>query len=62
MELAGKDASDGFDDVGHSADAKESLKKYHIGSVPAEEKTLPKTKAPKTGGSAEAGGNMCVVS
>ncbi len=34
IELAGKDATEGFVDVGHSADARTMLKKYLIGEVP----------------------------
>ncbi len=34
VELAGKDATEGFIDVGHSKDAHEMLKKYLIGEVP----------------------------
>ena len=34
VELAGKDATEGFVDVGHSQDARTMLKKYLIGEVP----------------------------
>ncbi|EFN73453.1 Cytochrome b5 [Camponotus floridanus] len=32
-EYAGKDATDGFDDFGHSSDAKKILKEYLIGEL-----------------------------
>ncbi|TGZ47765.1 cytochrome b5 isoform X2 [Temnothorax longispinosus] len=32
-EYAGKDATSGFDDFGHSSDAKKMLKKYLIGEL-----------------------------
>ncbi|XP_029159773.1 cytochrome b5-like [Nylanderia fulva] len=32
-EYAGKDATDGFDEFGHSSDAKKMLKKYLIGEL-----------------------------
>jgi len=34
MEQAGKDATEPFEDVGHSTDARELLKEYLIGSLP----------------------------
>ncbi|XP_026737694.1 cytochrome b5-like [Trichoplusia ni] len=33
VNLAGKDASEDFDDVGHSLDAKELMKKYVVGEL-----------------------------
>ena len=33
LEQAGRDATESFDDVGHSIDAQEMLKEYHIGEV-----------------------------
>ncbi|PZC73390.1 cytochrome b5 [Helicoverpa armigera] len=33
VNVAGKDASEDFDDVGHSLDAKELMKKYVVGEV-----------------------------
>lgn len=33
IEYAGKDATSEFDDVGHSQDAKDLLKQYHVGSL-----------------------------
>lgn len=33
INVAGKDASEDFDDVGHSLDAKELMKKYVVGEV-----------------------------
>jgi cytochrome b involved in lipid metabolism len=34
MEQAGKDATEPFEDVGHSTDARDLLKEYLIGSLP----------------------------
>lgn len=51
----GKDATDDFEDVGHSDDAREMLKKYFIGeidssTIPAERKhTLPSSTTPSAG-------------
>lgn len=33
LEQAGADASESFEDVGHSLDAREMLKQYYIGDV-----------------------------
>ncbi|XP_027703469.1 cytochrome b5 type B [Vombatus ursinus] len=33
MEQAGRDATESFEDVGHSLDAKEMLKQYYVGEV-----------------------------
>lgn len=38
LNVSGKDASEDFDDVGHSSDAKEIMKKYCIGEVVDEDK------------------------
>ncbi|XP_013162143.1 PREDICTED: cytochrome b5-like isoform X2 [Papilio xuthus] len=35
LEFAGKDGTKGFEDVGHSQDAREMLVKYKIGTLPA---------------------------
>jgi cytochrome b involved in lipid metabolism len=37
-DLAGMDATEAFEDVGHSEDARDELKDLLIGSVPSEEK------------------------
>lgn len=33
MEQAGKDGTEAFEDVGHSTDARELMKKYKIGDL-----------------------------
>ncbi|NXP20350.1 CYB5B protein, partial [Scytalopus superciliaris] len=33
LEQAGRDATESFEDVGHSTDAREMLKQYYIGEV-----------------------------
>lgn len=42
LNVIGKDASEDFDDVGHSTDAKEMMKKYCIGELVDEDKTASK--------------------
>ncbi|CAN4111399.1 unnamed protein product [Withania somnifera] len=40
LTATGKDATDDFEDVGHSDDARELMKKYYIGEI--DSSTLPK--------------------
>ncbi|XP_072948068.1 cytochrome b5-like [Epargyreus clarus] len=44
MNVVGKDASEDFDDVGHSLDAKELMKKYLIGELVDEDKVVVKKR------------------
>ncbi|CAH2090104.1 unnamed protein product [Euphydryas editha] len=39
MDYAGKDGTQGFEDVGHSDDARELLKKFKIGTLSPEDRT-----------------------
>ncbi|RLU15641.1 hypothetical protein DMN91_011395 [Ooceraea biroi] len=43
-EYAGKDATSGFDDFGHSSDAKKMLKEYLIGELEDEDKRANRKK------------------
>lgn len=45
LEEAGKEASEAFEDVGHSTDAREMMQKYKIGEIVASEKIKTQTKA-----------------
>ncbi|XP_028131707.1 cytochrome b5 [Diabrotica virgifera virgifera] len=44
LEQAGKEASEAFEDVGHSSDARELMVKYKVGEVVEEERTAVKAK------------------
>ncbi|RZC33114.1 cytochrome b5 [Asbolus verrucosus] len=44
LEQAGKDGSEAFEDVGHSTDARELMKKYKIGEIIESEKKPVKEK------------------
>lgn len=46
MEQAGKDASESFEDVGHSTDAREMMKRYKIGELIESERKEVAEKAP----------------
>lgn len=51
LGCAGKDATDEFEDVGHSDSAKEMMEKYYIGEVdsstlPAKSEYTPPTQVP----------------
>ncbi|NWI77524.1 CYB5B protein, partial [Dryoscopus gambensis] len=48
LEQAGRDATESFEDVGHSTDAREMLKQYYIGEVhPVSPLCHPQTRAPR---------------
>uniref|UniRef100_A0A182M1E9 Cytochrome b5 n=1 Tax=Anopheles culicifacies TaxID=139723 RepID=A0A182M1E9_9DIPT len=47
LEQAGKEATEAFEDVGHSSDAREMMKKFKVGElIPAERKQIPVKKEP----------------
>ena len=57
LEHAGKDATEEFEDVGHSTDARDMLKDYHIGGLREEDKKGNVDTGPKPwGDSAKAEG------
>jgi cytochrome b5 len=45
LDVAGQDADEFFEDIGHSNDAREELKKYYIGDYKIDEAALAKMKA-----------------
>lgn len=47
IEQAGKDATEHFEDVGHSTDARDMMKKFKIGEiVESERKVVPEKSEP----------------
>lgn len=42
LEYAGTDSTEQFDDVGHSQDAKDILKQYHVGTIVESERASNK--------------------
>merc|ERR1712054_247523 len=54
IENAGIDATENFEDVGHSSDAREMLEEYYIGEVHEEDKTGSKDRGTKSWGSGPA--------
>jgi len=58
LETAGADATEGFEDVGHSLDAREMLEEYLIGELPEDEKLLAAEAQSKQ---AEAGGGSGMI-
>lgn len=44
LDVAGQDADEFFEDIGHSADAREELKKYYVGEYKIDAATLAKMK------------------
>lgn len=45
LDVAGGDADEFFEDIGHSKEAREELKKHYIGEFKIDEATLAKMKA-----------------
>jgi len=54
LEQAGKDATEHFEDVGHSTDARTMMKDYQIGELNDDEKTNLKDKGEKKWGADDA--------
>eukprot|EP00735_Rhodelphis_limneticus_P003344 TRINITY_DN14807_c0_g1::TRINITY_DN14807_c0_g1_i1::g.30234::m.30234 TRINITY_DN14807_c0_g1::TRINITY_DN14807_c0_g1_i1::g.30234 ORF type:complete len:134 (-),score=45.93,sp/Q9ZWT2/CYB5D_ARATH/45.16/2e-31,Cyt-b5/PF00173.23/8.4e-28 TRINITY_DN14807_c0_g1_i1:569-925(-) len=51
LDFAGRDATDGFEDVGHSEEARKQLEEYYIGDLKAEPvKAKKSTAVQKEGG------------
>ena len=48
IEYAGKETTESFNDIGHSQDAKELMKKYHIGTIVEAERKSNKSKKEET--------------
>lgn len=48
LEQAGKDATEIFEDVSHSADAKDLMKNYLVGELPENERTAENVKQTNT--------------
>ncbi|RMC09394.1 hypothetical protein DUI87_14402 [Hirundo rustica rustica] len=46
LEQAGRDATESFEDVGHSSDAREMLKQYYIGEVHPNDREKEGSKKP----------------
>lgn len=53
LEQAGKDASEAFEDVGHSTDARELMKRYLIGELIESERKESPSKGPQYWGNDE---------
>jgi cytochrome b involved in lipid metabolism len=45
LDVAGGDADEFFEDIGHSKEAREELKKHYVGDFKIDEATLAKMKA-----------------
>lgn len=61
LDVAGQDADEFFEDIGHSKEAREELKKYLIGDFKIDEATLAKMKADAEAKAKQGGSNMIVV-
>jgi len=57
LEQGGKDATEQFEDVGHSTDARTMMKDYLIGELNEEDKSNTKDQGPKKWGEESSGEN-----
>lgn len=57
LEQGGKNATEHFEDVGHSTDARTMMKDYHIGELTEEDKQHTKDQGPKKWGDESSGDN-----
>lgn len=51
LEQAGKNATEAFEDVGHSTDARELMKRYKVGELIESERKNEAEKSPQSWGS-----------
>ena len=56
LDRAGQDATEDYEDVGHSNEARKALKQYEVGELPPSEKAAAAAKASGSGG-----GGMAMV-
>ena len=61
LDVAGQDADEFFEDIGHSKEAREELKKYLIGSLKIDEATKKKMEEEKAKKAAAKGGGFPIV-
>eukprot|EP00541_Cyclophora_tenuis_P018671 CAMPEP_0116558210 /NCGR_PEP_ID=MMETSP0397-20121206/9688_1 /TAXON_ID=216820 /ORGANISM="Cyclophora tenuis, Strain ECT3854" /LENGTH=136 /DNA_ID=CAMNT_0004083791 /DNA_START=48 /DNA_END=458 /DNA_ORIENTATION=- len=63
LDVAGQDADEFFEDIGHSKDAREDLKKFYVGEYKVDEATLQKMKemAEKQAQAGQGGGSSVIV-
>eukprot|EP00977_Amphora_coffeiformis_P024751 scaffold16935_cov185-Amphora_coffeaeformis.AAC.4 len=61
LDVAGQDADEFFEDIGHSKEAREELKKYLIGSLKIDEATKKKMEEEKARKAAAKGGGFPLV-
>jgi cytochrome b involved in lipid metabolism len=61
LDVAGQDADEFFEDIGHSKEARQELKKYYIGDFKIDEETLAKMKAAAEAKQKQSGSSMGLV-
>lgn len=62
LDVAGQDADEFFEDIGHSNDAREEVKKHLVGKLKLDEAALAKMKADAEAAAAkEVGGNGSAI-
>ena len=61
LDVAGQDADEFFEDIGHSKEARQELKRFYIGDFKIDEATLAKMKAAADAKAQQSGSNMGLI-
>jgi cytochrome b5 len=61
LDVAGQDADEFFEDIGHSKDAREELKKYLVGDYKMDEAALKKMREEAEKREAASGGGSTMI-
>jgi cytochrome b involved in lipid metabolism len=61
LDVAGQDADEFFEDIGHSKDAREELKKYLVGDYKMDEAALQKMREEAEKRAAASGGGSTMI-
>ena len=61
LDVAGQDADEFFEDIGHSREAREELKKHVIGRFKVDAATLARMKAEAEARNAKSGSSMTMI-
>jgi len=61
LDLAGQDANEDFEDIGHSTDARKVMEQYLIGKLKEDESKKAAKKAAAESGSGSGGNNLIMI-
>jgi len=61
LDVAGQDADEFFEDIGHSKEARQELKRFYIGDFKMDAATMAKMKAAAEAKAQQSGSNMGLI-